>query len=131
MLCVCFFSIVSLFPMCLVCIFLFLSSINNFNVCYVIIDVLHFTSITTTLNIFVICLPFQIIDVHDSFSLFSSFFVTIMMESSTLNIFINMEVEFNGFCVGYRWLVGYNNNNIMNKLKYEAPFDIGINDPIM
>jgi hypothetical protein len=59
-----------------------------------IIDVLHSTSIATTLSIFVIRLPFQIIDVHDSFSLFPPFFVTIIwnLQLQTFSLAWNLDL---------------------------------------
>ncbi len=53
------------------------------------------------------------------------------MESSTPNIFINLEAKHNGLCVDVGCVAKCSNNNIVNKLKQEAPSNVGTNDLIV
>jgi len=53
------------------------------------------------------------------------------MESSTPNICINVKVEHNDLCIDVGCVARCNNNNIVNKLQQEAPFNIDTNDLIM
>lgn len=53
------------------------------------------------------------------------------MEFSTPNIFINVEAKHNGLCFDVGCVARCSNNNIVNKLKQEAPSNVGTNDLIV
>lgn len=53
------------------------------------------------------------------------------MEFSTPNIFINVEAKHNGLCFDVGCVARCSNNNIVNKLKQEAPPNVGNNDLIV
>jgi hypothetical protein len=76
--------------------------------------------------VFVVGPPFQIITLlimhsHNSTPPLSNLFVSTIMKSLTSNIFINMEAKLNGcYATIVKHLLGCN-NNIVNRLKQEAP----------
>jgi hypothetical protein len=106
-------------------------------VCYAIIDVLHFAFTTTTYAYFLFVCLFKslLFVIHSHYSPLPHFYATTIMESSTLNIFVSMEVKPNGLCIGVGHLVGCSNNNIVNRLEHETPSkppsNIGTNDFIV
>jgi hypothetical protein len=53
------------------------------------------------------------------------------MESSTPKKIINVEAKHKGLCVGLGCVARCSNKNIVNKLKQEAPSNVGTNDLIM
>ncbi len=76
--------------------------------------------------------PFKssLLMIHSLLSPFN-FFAIAIMESSTPNIFINVEAEHNGLCVDVGCVARCSNNNIVNKLKQEAPSNVATNDLIV
>jgi hypothetical protein len=116
--------------------FFFKNFTNKFKVFYASIGVLHFDFVTKpcTYLPFVHLLKSSLLAIHSHYFPPIIFVITIM-EFSTPNTFVSMEVELDGLCVGVGHLTRCNNNNIVSRLEQEALFEnssnIGINDLIV